>query len=220
MEAESSRFSVSNVYTTDKIRTDKTYRSDNRVPGFGYIKKNVINGASMKLSDSMLKGVKAYTNTALDFWSSTNTTGVWAATGEGRKYAALFLAGLGAWVLNTLTAFVGEQAADIANELVALSCIYLPQIMETEEPNLVEEAIVPAEKASPSYAKNVLLGGLLGAVLCCGVLVVRYLMNDTFVTPDDIQKYFGVQPLATIPEGSMGDFNRDEKKNARRKEAK
>ena len=92
--------------------------------------------------------------------------------------------------------------------------------METEEPNLVEEAIVPAEKASPSYAKNVLLGGLLGAVLCCGVLVVRYLMNDTFVTPDDIQKYFGVQPLATIPEGSMGDFNRDEKKNARRKEAK
>lgn len=83
LEAESSRFSASNVYTTDKIRTDKTYRSDNRVPGFGYIKKNVINGASMKLPDSMLKGVKAYTNTALDFWSSTNTTGVWAATGEG-----------------------------------------------------------------------------------------------------------------------------------------
>ncbi len=46
-----------------------------------------------------------------------------AATGEGRKYAALFLAGLGAWVLNTLTAFVGEQAADIA--CAALPLVWL-----------------------------------------------------------------------------------------------
>ena len=45
-------------------------------------------------------------------------------------------------------------------------------------------------------------------------------LRESGVTPDDIQKYFGVQPLATIPEGNMGDFNRDEKKNARRKEAK
>ena len=46
-----------------------------------------------------------------------------AATGEGRKYAALFLAGLGVWVLNTLTAFVGEQAADIA--CAALPLVWL-----------------------------------------------------------------------------------------------
>lgn len=93
-----------------------------------------------------------------------------------------------------------HQAAAIANELVALSRVYLPQIMETQEPNLVEEAVVPTEKASPSYLHNLLLGGLLGAVLCCGVLLVRYLLNDTFVTPDDIFKHFGIRPLATIPE--------------------
>ena len=113
----------------------------------------------------------------------------------------------------TVTSSDPREAADIANELIAQACIYLPQIMETEEPNLVESAIHPTEKSSPSTARNVMLGGLLGACLACGVLVVRYLMNDTFVTPDDIEKYFGVQPLATIPEAKLGDFNGSKKKS-------
>ena len=29
-------------------------------------------------------------------------------------------------------------------------------------------------------------------------------MDDSFVTPEDISRYFGVQPLAVIPEGSFG----------------
>ena len=112
----------------------------------------------------------------------------------------------------TVTSPGPQESADIANELIDQACIYLPQIMETEEPNLVEEAIPPTQKSSPSTAKNVVLGGLLGACLACGVLVVRYLMNDTFVTPDDVAKYLGVQPLAVIPEGDLGDFNAHKKK--------
>ena len=80
--------------------------------------------------------------------------------------------------------------------------------METEEPNLVEQAIPPMVKSSPSYAKNIILGGLLGAVLCSAVLVGRYLLDDTFKTPDDISRYFGVQPLATIPEADGRDGQR------------
>ncbi|OUN37900.1 hypothetical protein B5G28_09995 [Faecalibacterium sp. An77] len=112
----------------------------------------------------------------------------------------------------TVTSPDPQESADIANELVNQACIYLPDIMETDEPNLVEEAIPPAYKASPSYAKNLVLGGLVGAVLCCGVLVLRYLMNDTFVTPDDVSRYLGVQPLAVIPEADLGEFNQENKK--------
>ena len=120
----------------------------------------------------------------------------------------------------TVTSPDPDESANIANELVDQACIYLPQIMETDEPNLVEEAIPPTSKSSPSYSRNIVLGGLLGAILCCGVLTLQYLMNDTFMTPDDVQKYLGVQPLATIPEGNLGDFNREEKKHRKRKEAK
>ena len=113
----------------------------------------------------------------------------------------------------TVTSPDPKESADIANELIDQACIYLPQIMETEEPNLVEEAIPPTQKSSPSTARNVVLGGLLGACLACGVLVLRYLMNDTFVTPDDVVKYLGVQPLAVIPEADLGDFNDKKRKN-------
>lgn len=110
-----------------------------------------------------------------------------------------------------------QESANIANELVTQAGIYLPNIMETDPPNLVEDAVAPTAKSSPSYSKNTMLGGLAGAVLCCAVLLVRFLMNDTFVTPDDIAKYFGVQPLATIPEGDLGSFNT---KGRKRKKSK
>lgn len=113
----------------------------------------------------------------------------------------------------TVTDADSLQAADIANELIDQACIYLPQVMETETPNKVEDAIVPTRPFSPSYSKNTLLGALLGAVLCCGVLVVKFLLNDTFETPEDVTKYLGVQPLATIPEANL-DGKHPNKKNA------
>ena len=103
----------------------------------------------------------------------------------------------------TVTDADPQQAADIANDLVKQACDYLPEIMGTETPNMVESAVVPTRRSSPSYSKNTILGALLGAVLCCGVLVVRFLLNDTFETPEDISKYFGIQPLATIPEADL-----------------
>ena len=112
----------------------------------------------------------------------------------------------------TVTCADPKMAADIANELVHQAGIYLPQVMGTEPPSLVEDAVIPAYKASPSYSRNTLLGALAGAVLCCSVLLVRYLLNDTLITPDDVSRYLGIQPLATIPEGDLMDQNEKEKK--------
>ena len=42
-------------------------------------------------------------------------------------------------------------------------------------------------------------------------------MNDTIVTPDDAMKYLGVQPLAVIPEGDLGSFNKKRKKPSKKK---
>lgn len=95
-------------------------------------------------------------------------------------------------------------AADLANEIAYQASVHLPRIMESPAPNIYEDALVPEQKSSPSYTRNTLLGAMLAAVACCGFLVVRYLMDDSFVTPEDISRYFGVQPLAVIPEGSFG----------------
>ena len=42
------------------------------------------------------------------------------------------------------------------------------------------------------------------AVVYCGILILRYMMDDSFTTPEEISRCFGVQPLAVIPEGNFG----------------
>ena len=110
-----------------------------------------------------------------------------------------------------------QLSADIANSIANQSKIYLPRIMQTDEPSVYEPAIVPTTKSSPSYSKNTLIGGLLGALACMAVLVIRFLMNDTLTTPDDVYKHFGIQPLAVIPEGDLGAFNQEYKKSSDKK---
>lgn len=109
-----------------------------------------------------------------------------------------------------------ELSCDIANELVDQAVIYLPRVMECDKPNVVERAVIPGGPFSPNYARNVFLGVVAGLVLCCGVLLVRFLINDTFVTADDLARRLGAQPLSSIPEANFGGFHKRWKRRERK----
>ena len=98
-----------------------------------------------------------------------------------------------------------QAAADIANEMVNQACVYLPQIMECEEPNVVETAVVPTQKSSPSYSRNILLGALALLFVAIAIIVIRDMLDDSISSPDQVEKLFGVPPLALIPETRMPD---------------
>lgn len=97
-----------------------------------------------------------------------------------------------------------KEVADIANEVAQRAIVFLPQVMGTAEPNIAETAVVPGSPVSPSKSKNTMVGGLLGAVLCAGIILIRFLLDDTIKNPDDLSKYFGIQPLATLTEIEWG----------------
>lgn len=112
-------------------------------------------------------------------------------------------------ILNvTVTSSDPKLSCDIANELVDQAVVYLPRVMECDEPNVVERAVVPGGASSPNYARNVLFGVIAGILGCCGVVLIRFLINDTFVTADDLARRFGIQPLSSIPEADLGAFNK------------
>lgn len=105
-----------------------------------------------------------------------------------------------------VTSSEAQMSADIANDLVKQAAVYYEKFVKMDPPELIEEAVAPTQASNqkaPKYLTNAILGGLLGAALCCGVLLVLYLVNDTFVTPDDILNRYGVQPLAVIPEEKL-----------------
>lgn len=111
-----------------------------------------------------------------------------------------------------------ELSADIANELANQSKSYLPEVMKTDAPSVFESAEVPTQKSSPSVSRNTVIGGLIAALIYCAYLIIRHLSNDTFVTPEDINRYFGTQPLAMVPEakGIHGTKRKGNKKKGRK----
>ena len=111
-----------------------------------------------------------------------------------------------------------QTAMDVANELATQAILILPTIMENEPPNLVESALYPTAPSGPNYMKNTLLGVLLGFVLCAGVILVAFLMDRSFKSSEDLQKYFGVMPLAAVPEVTKSTRRAEDKKTSRKKE--
>lgn len=100
----------------------------------------------------------------------------------------------------TATSTDPQQAMDIANKMATLAVSWLPNVMESTEPNIVEDAILPTARSSPSYSRNVLIGGFVLALLYFGLCVVHFIQNDTITTPEQMERYFGALPLASIPE--------------------
>ena len=76
-------------------------------------------------------------------------------------------------------------------------------VMNIDKPNVVEKAVEPKNPASPSMTKNVVLGGMIGAILMIGILVVLYMMDDTIKDSERCEKI--------SESGHIGGISRQEK---------
>ena len=103
----------------------------------------------------------------------------------------------------TATTTDPQMSMDLAETMAKVAVSYLPETMSTLAPNIAQHAKLADHKAGPSYMKYTMMGALLGLLLMAGVLVVQYLMDDTVHTAEDMEKYFGLVPLTTIPESDQ-----------------
>ena len=92
-----------------------------------------------------------------------------------------------------------EEAALIANEYFEVASQYVADVMITDKPTMLSSAQVPKNPISPSMVKNVMLGAMLGFILACGYLVVKFLLDDKVKSADDITKLTGLPILAEVP---------------------
>ena len=91
------------------------------------------------------------------------------------------------------------QAMNIANSVRENASTHIQNVMDIDAVNVAETANMPTEKASPSCSKWALIGGLLGCLGISAIILIRYLMDDTIKSSDDIEKYLGLSTLALIP---------------------
>lgn len=91
------------------------------------------------------------------------------------------------------------EAKRIADKVAEISADSICDIMQIEKVNVFEEANIPEKPSSPNCLKNAIIAFVLGMVLAIAIVVVRFVMNDTINTSEDIEKYLGISTLALIP---------------------
>lgn len=108
-----------------------------------------------------------------------------------------------------------EMAKAIADELADVSKSFISIKMDQAAPTVTQYGYADGEPVTPNAVKNTVLGALIGAVLAICVVIVSFLLNDTIMTTDDIEKKLGMTVLASIP---MDEAEFDGKKSKKSKE--
>lgn len=91
------------------------------------------------------------------------------------------------------------MAKSIADAVREAAKIRIVEVIGVESVNDVETANVPDSPVGPNMKLNIMLGFILGAIIAVAVIVIRYLLDDTIKTPDDVEKYIGLSVLGSIP---------------------
>lgn len=111
------------------------------------------------------------------------------------------------------------MAMQIANAIREAASVHIMNVMDIQAVNVVETANMPMYKSAPSMGKNVCMGGLLGVLTVIAFVIIRYLMDDTIKTPEDVEKYLGLSVLAQIPLIEEENTPKKKKKKAKRKKS-
>lgn len=120
----------------------------------------------------------------------------------------------------TTTATSPKMAQKITNTLLESLRSYLPRAMSTTKPNIVQRGKLEEKKVGPSYLKYLLLGGIIFAGVYCIILIIRFLLDDTLKTAEDIENEFGFAPLTVIPENDIFIEDEEQKKKKGLRRAK
>ena len=110
-----------------------------------------------------------------------------------------------------------KEAKQIADTLRKAVSVQITEIMNADSVNTVEEGNLPTSPSSPNVKKNMMLGALLGLVISMGFVVLISILDDTVKTPDDVEKYLGLNVLTSIPiqEGSSAPKRANQQRESR-----
>ncbi len=119
----------------------------------------------------------------------------------------------------TVTDTDPSLAQKMANDIRTEAADLIIDTMQIDAVNTYEEANLPTRKSAPSCSKWAGMAALIGAVLAGAVVTLRYLLDDTVKTTEDVDRYLNLSTLAMIPlDENVGSGNREQMKEQKKKE--
>lgn len=91
------------------------------------------------------------------------------------------------------------QAENIANTIARILPDKIASVVDGSSVKIVETAVVPTHRSSPSYSRNTMIGFLIGAVLAMIIILIAkysdpYIKNEEYITQN-----YDLPLLAVIP---------------------
>lgn len=91
------------------------------------------------------------------------------------------------------------MAQRIANEIREEASEHIRTVMALDLVNVASVANFPEKPSGPNVRNYTLIGLLIGAFLCAGVILLQYLVDDSVKTAEDVERFLGLSTLGTIP---------------------
>lgn len=123
----------------------------------------------------------------------------------------------------TVTDTDPEMAQKMADDIRKVASTHITKVMAIDAVNVVEDANFPDAKSAPSCGKWAAISALIGILIVCAGLIIRYVTDDTIKTSDDVQRYLDLSTLALIPfdDSTVEDIsNRKNRMKAKAKQPK
>lgn len=92
-----------------------------------------------------------------------------------------------------------EAAKLIVDEIAAVSGFFISDKMDQDPPSVIQYGYVATSPISPNVLMNSVLGAAIGAFLAMAIVIISYLLNDTIMGAEDIERKLGMHVLGTLP---------------------
>ena len=99
----------------------------------------------------------------------------------------------------TVTDSNPKRAKKIADEMADVAAAFIAEKMDQQAPNILHYGYSDGGVVSPNIKKSTILGGAVGFSLTMIFIILRYLLSDTMMSVEDVERKLGLSVLGTIP---------------------
>ncbi len=100
---------------------------------------------------------------------------------------------------------IPERAMDIANETANIFKSSIGEIMNVDNVQILDGAILPEEASSPNVKKNTAIGIILGFVLGVAVVLFKEIADSSVKSSEEVTEYFDIPVIGIVPDSEQGN---------------
>ena len=202
-------FAVTLLFITPQYKATASMYVNNSSFSFG--------ASSFSISSSELNASSSLVNTYIYILKSRTTLeDVISTAGLPYNYeqlakmiSAKAVSGTAAFDV-TITSTSPTEAELIANTIAQVLPERISEIVDGSSVRIVDYAIIPAHRSSPSFTRNTVSGFLVGGILAAAVVVIKFLIdeqNDVLIhSADELRElYPDITVLALIPDMRLSE---------------